>query len=350
MVIDKAVFPRDKICGGWITVPVAEALGLDVEEYARDRLIQPLTGFITGIIGGPPVETRYGQPVSYGIRRREFDHYLLEKCGARLRLGAPAKKFVRVGRRWIIDDVVSTPMIIGAGGHWCPVARRFGARPGRQEGAVVAQEIEFTMNERQRAECRVDAGTPELYFCPDLAGYGWCFRKGDVINIGLGRLDNHGLSEHVAVFCDMLQRQQRISRDFPGKLPGHAYVLYEDSTRRLSGDGMLIIGDAAGLAYAQSGEGIRPAVESGVLAAEAVIEAAGDYGRENLAPYAERLTARLGARGKQDIVDRLVPGAARRALAGYLMTTHWFNRHVVLNRWFLHAQVEPLVSGMATPS
>ena len=204
------------------------------------------------------------------------------------------------------------------------------------------------MNDRQRAECRVDAGTPELYFCSDLAGYGWCFRKGDVINIGLGRLDNRRLTKHVADFCDMLQQQQRISRDFPGKLPGHAYVLYEDSTRKLSGDGALIIGDAAGLAYAQSGEGIRPAVESGLLAAKVIIEAAGDYGHGNLAPYAERLTARLGARGAPGLVDRLMPGFVRRALASYLMTTHWFNRHVVLDRWFFHAHDEPLVSGLTT--
>lgn len=350
LIIDKAVFPRDKVCGGWITVQVAEELGLDVEAYAHDRLIQPLTGFVTGIIGGPPVETHFGQPVSYGIRRREFDHYLLARCGARLRLGEPVKKIVRFGDRWIIDDVVSAPVVIGAGGHWCPVARHLGARPGRREGAVAAREIEFTMNARQRAECRVDAGTPELYFCSDLAGYGWCFRKGDVINVGLGRLDNHGLSEHAAEFCDMLQRQRRISRDFPGKLPGHAYLLYTDSTRKLSGDGMLIIGDAAGLAYAQSGEGIRPAVESAILAANVIIEAAGDYSDQNLASYAERLAARLGVRGERNLADRLVPGSVRRALAGYLMTTHWFNRHVVLNRWFFHADDAPLVSGLASPS
>jgi hypothetical protein len=32
------------------------------------------------------------------------------------------------------------------------------------------------------------------------------------------------------------------------------------------------------------------------------------------------------------------------------MTTHWFNRHVVLNRWFFHADDAPLVSGLAPPT
>ena len=67
----------------------------------------PLAGMdicdVAIIGGGPAVEIRFGRPVSYGIRRREFDHYLLERCGARLRLGAPVKKIARAGRRWIIE-------------------------------------------------------------------------------------------------------------------------------------------------------------------------------------------------------------------------------------------------------
>jgi flavin-dependent dehydrogenase len=39
---------------------------------------------------------------------------------------------------------------------------------------------------------------------------------------------------------------------------------------------VVLIGDAAGLAYAQSGEGIRPAIESGLLAAGAIVAAGGD--------------------------------------------------------------------------
>ena len=41
-------------------------------------------GFRTGSMTGPAIETRYGKPVSYGIRRYEFDDFLLRRSGARL--------------------------------------------------------------------------------------------------------------------------------------------------------------------------------------------------------------------------------------------------------------------------
>ena len=45
MVLDKATFPRNKVCGGWITPEVLFALEIDPDEYARGRTLQPITGF-----------------------------------------------------------------------------------------------------------------------------------------------------------------------------------------------------------------------------------------------------------------------------------------------------------------
>jgi len=59
-------------------------------------------------------------------------------------------------------------------------------------------------------------------------------------------------------------------------------------------DGLLLIGDAAGMAYAQSGEGIRPAIESGLLAANVIGAAQGSYGRKQLEPYRASLVDRFG--------------------------------------------------------
>ena len=95
-------------------------------------------------------------------------------------------------------------LVVGAGGHFCPVAKLTGAKPAR-ENAVVAQEAEFEMDDRQQAGCRVRPDTPELYFCADLKGYGWCFRKNNYLNIGLGRMDQHRLSEHVAAFVRLFE-------------------------------------------------------------------------------------------------------------------------------------------------
>ena len=90
-VLDKALFPRNKVCAGWITPAVVQALQLDTEAYARERVLQPITAFRTGLIHGRYLETRYPGTVSFGIRRCEFDDYLLQRSGARMRLGQTLK-------------------------------------------------------------------------------------------------------------------------------------------------------------------------------------------------------------------------------------------------------------------
>ncbi len=342
-ILDKQTFPRDKVCGGWITPAVLSELGIDAADYARGRLLQPITGFRTGSIGGRALETDYHATVSYGIRRREFDDYLLRRSGARLREGVALTSLERAGGGWIVNGQTRARLLVGAGGHFCPVAKLTGAK-GARENAVVAQEAEFEMDERQRAGCRVRPEIPELYFCADIKGYGWCFRKQNFLNIGLGRLDQHRLSEHVAAFVRFLQAAGRITFDVPSALIGHAYLLYGVSERKPVDDGLLLIGDAVGLAYKQSGEGIRPAIESGLLAAQAIVAAEGDYSRAGLENYAKLLARRFGTSGKDwaSKAAEHLPSAWTGALGRALLGTRWFVRDVVIDRWFLHAN-EPVL-------
>jgi geranylgeranyl reductase family protein len=333
MVMDKALFPRDKVCAGWITPAVVDALQLDTEDYGQKHVLQPITAFRTGLIDGKNIVTRYPTTVSYGIRRYELDDYLLQRSGARLRLGQALKSLIRDGKQWIINDDISTPLVIGAGGHFCPVARFMGATLGADEHAIAAKEIEFEMSPAQRDACQVMGNTPELYFCQDMKGYGWCFRKGNYLNIGLGREGAHNLSEQLKNFCDFLKQRGRIPQEIPNNFHGHAYLLYGCSVRKQIDDGMLLVGDAAGLAYPQSGEGIRPAVESAFMAAATILEAGGDYRRQQLLPYVSRLVIRFGAVG----APSGGPAFLRNFLAGILLDNKWFTRHVVLDRWFLHA-------------
>lgn len=339
VVLDQKAFPRDKVCAGWITPAVLETLQIDTADYAAGRVLQPITGFRTGLIGGTEVETRYGKHVSYGIRRCEFDHYLLERSGARLRLGEPMRSVERRGEGWIVNGGIETPLLIGAGGHFCPVARLLGAQLHAPESVVAAKEVEFAMDVAQQKACGVRPDTPELYFCPDLMGYGWCFRKGSYLNIGLGREDKHRLSDHLDAFCDFLKVRGSIPADIPDAFHGHAYLLHGRGTRKAFDHAALLIGDAAGLAYPESGEGIRPAVESALLAAETIVEAGRDYRPQQLAPYAQRLRSRLGSARPA----RATPAAGlQRLVGGRLLSNTWFTRHVVLDRWFLHAKQHAL--------
>ena len=54
LIVDKAEFPRSKLCSGWITPGVIDDLKLDVEDYCRGRVFQPMSGFCIGQIGGEP--------------------------------------------------------------------------------------------------------------------------------------------------------------------------------------------------------------------------------------------------------------------------------------------------------
>ncbi len=340
-ILDKQRFPRDKICGGWITPAVLSELEIDATEYARGRLLQPISGFRTGYItpnaAGGSIETDYKRTVSYGIRRREFDEYLLRRSGARLLEPGALTNLERDNGGWILNGHTKARLLVGAGGHFCPVAKLTGAKPTR-ENAVVAQEAEFEMDQRQQAGCRIRPDVPELYFCADIKGYGWCFRKDNFLNIGLGRMDQHRLSEHVAAFVRFLQAAGRITFDVPAALLGHAYLLYGVSERKVVDDGMLLIGDAAGLAYKQSGEGIRPAIESGLLAAQAIARAQGNYSRESLERYGALLRKRFGTSGRDwaSMIGQRLPSAWIGALGRTLLGTRWFVRDVVIDRWFLH--------------
>lgn len=342
IVLDKSEFPRDKVCAGWITPQVVEELEIDARDYGEGRVFQPITGFITGLGERQSRPVRYDKIVSYGIRRNEFDNYLLRRSGARLQLGEPWRTIERKGTRWLVNDHIDAAVVIGAGGHFCPVARHLGAQLGKDERAISAQEIEFELSAEQAGQCGVAQEQPELYFCEDLKGYGWCFRKGNFLNVGLGREGNHRLAEHVQTFCRWLEREGKLPAGAPGKFKGHAYLLYSHATRPVIADGVLIIGDAAGLAYTQSGEGIRPAIESGLMAAQVIVAAAGDYRRERLVEYETRLRARFGERSGSAPLSGIVPEGLRMSLARSLMQTRWFTRRVLLDRWFLHSDQAPL--------
>lgn len=338
LLVDKEAFPRDKPCAGWITPEVLSALAIDQDEYCRGRVLQAISSFRTGLILGPEIVTRYGRAVSYGIRRCEFDHYLLQRSGVRQLLGKPVSTLERCDGGWLVNGHIKARLLVGAGGHFCPVARLLGAKTGAEE-AIVAKAMEFAMNPHQERLCTIPAETPALFFCRDLKGYGWLFRKGRFLNVGLGRMDHKHLNSHVREFCTFLEQRGDLPEGTAGTFQGHAYRLYgQQGGRRSWAEGALLIGDAAGLASAQSGEGILPAVESALLAADIILAANGDYRCDNLAPYAARLAASFG--GSSKLPSSPIASALLRGIGARLIANRWFARQVVLDRWFLHANTQ----------
>src|SRR5271165_4508706 len=103
VVLDRAAFPRNKLCAGWITPLILDELEFTPQDYPSDRVMQPITGFRLGAIGGPLVEIRGEKVVSYGIRRCEFDEFLLRRSGARTREGTGIQSIERKNGEWVIN-------------------------------------------------------------------------------------------------------------------------------------------------------------------------------------------------------------------------------------------------------
>jgi geranylgeranyl reductase family protein len=342
VVLDRATFPRDKVCAGWITPQVISDLCIDTGEYRRGRTFQPITGFRTGLIGGSrEVETLYDRPISFGIRRCEFDSYLLRRAGARLYLGSAISSIRRENGGWIVNDSLRAAMLVGAGGHFCPVARWLNPRID-DAPVVVAQEVEFPIEEDD-ASWTCAPELPELYFCRDLKGYGWCFRKQRYLNVGLGRLDRRSLPRATAAFVRFLEARRKVPSGVPWRWSGHAYLLSGRPRRRIVDTGVLLVGDAAGLAYPQSGEGIRPAIEAGLLAASAIVDAKGHYTRDRLKSYESVALERFGDRPARWVSSGWAATMLSAAVFPLLLNARWFVRHLVLDRWFLHAH-EPALA------
>src|SRR3546814_16429639 len=101
LLLDKAEFPRNKVCAGWVTPEVLQSLAFDKAAYsASGRVLQPIHGFQVGLIGAPGVAWQEaGEPLSFGIRRCEFDSWLLDQAQVDKQLGGKVKSIDRqIGR------------------------------------------------------------------------------------------------------------------------------------------------------------------------------------------------------------------------------------------------------------
>ena len=339
LLLDAATFPRTKVCAGWVTPEALADVQVDPEKYPLT--IQAFSACRLAFERARH-ETRWRRPASYGIVRREFDHYLLERAraaGADVCEGARVTAVTRDARGIQVVSargVFTASTVIGAGGHWCPVARAFG-EVSEEEEVVIAQESETRLPPDRVEALGESWRAPELFVEPDLRGYGWYFPKGDVLNIGIGCVAGAGvdLPRRRDALLEALGDSGRLPRDLRLEpFRGHAYVVRRRAPRRLAGDRFCLVGDAAGLARDLSGEGIGPAIRSGLLAAEAV-EAHLRQGAP-LESYARAIVRRYGS-GEPGWIGRQLarlPDAWARGLVRTVLRTGATRRHVVLEGLF----------------
>ncbi len=331
LVLDAARFPRVKLCAGWVTRAALADLEIDPDAYPET--IQAFDA-VSLTVSGREHRTCFDHTASYGIVRAEFDTFLLRRAaaaGATVRENARVRRLLRAADGVMVetdDASFVAPLVVGAGGHQCPVARAFGDIDP-EEGVVVTQESETRVGAERLRALTPRYGTPELFPEPDFHGYGWYFSKGDFLNVGIGAMGGMPIGRRRDRMLDALRASGRLTSDLPlTPFRGHAYTVRRQRPRRVAGERFLLVGDGAGLARDISGEGIGPAVRSACLAAEAILSGRPESYAERLAATYGRPSALLGA------LTEMLPAPVLHAMARLACTRPWPRRALVLEGAF----------------
>src|SRR5436190_1324793 len=260
-VLDAARFPRVKLCAGWVTPAALADLELDPSAYPHT--IQPFSA-VSVAVGDVEHETHWERTASYGIVRAEFDTFLLRRAaaaGVQVHEGARVREVREVpgGVEAASDAGTFTAgVVVGAGGHGCPVARALGGARAEEE-VVVTQESETRVGAERLRALTPRYGWPELIAEPDFKGYGWYFTKGDFLNIGVGALGGEPVRRRLERLLARLRTGGRLPDDLAlTPFRGHAYAIRRGQPRRPRGGGLAPGGGAGGPRGGGAGGGGRP--------------------------------------------------------------------------------------------
>ena len=325
-VVDKATFPRDKICGDAVSGKVTTLLNrLDPAILHRFTAIADGQVDVWGIkFVAPnmreidiPFKSNFDRAAEpapgYVSRRTVFDNFLVDEMKRRdnitLLEGVEIKDIERSerGYRVVSKDgqfVADTRLLVVANGAHSQFARhRAGIKmePAHHAGAVRAY---YQGVENLHADNFI-----ELHFVKDVTpGYFWIFPlPNGSTNIGLGMRSDFVSKQKI----NLRKEMERIIAEHPtisprfknatreGKIRGYGLPL-GSKNRSISGDHYMLVGDAASLIDPLTGEGIGNGFYSGFIAAEQARDclATHDFSAATLKAFDKRVARVLGAEMK----------------------------------------------------
>ena len=274
LVLDRAVFPRHKLCAGWVTPEALADLELTQSDYPRSFMTFDKLHIHYKMLTVKPAVRQHS------IRRFEFDDFLLQRAGAPV-IQHKVSKVRRRGSDFLIDDSYRCKYLVGAAGTACPVFRSLfqerNPRSSALQTATYEQEFAYDWD---KPECHL------WFFDAGLPGYAWYVPKaGGYINIGLGgmaeQLKHQGgrVQDYWRSFVAKLRRKRLLLHEALHPT-GYSYYL-RGNVDVVSDDDAYLVGDSAGLATQDLCEGIGPAIRSGLLAASAITSRT-DYSLESV--------------------------------------------------------------------
>ena len=282
LILEKALFPRYKVCGGGLTHKIIREIPFDVSEVIETviRTVQFSSGF-------KHVYSRTSDvPLMYCTMRSKFDQFLLGKA---INAGAEARLLHKVAEVREEKDSIHvitkermfvSALVIGADGPSSIVARSAGLRRHIKQG--LAWEAEITADAENLKKY---SDTVFLDWGSFPGGYGWVFPKSDHFSVGVGGPAN--LSKQMIPYYRKFLNYLRGELQYPissiqhpassiqhpalGKGPRSWPIPVRIKKGAFHEGRILVAGDAAGLTDSLTGEGIYYAVRSGKLAAEACL-------------------------------------------------------------------------------
>lgn len=282
LLADRATFPRDKPCGGGLTMRAVRHCPVDPSPVVEERVDEVELRFRYD----DAVVRRARAPVILMTQRRRLDAFLLDAAREK---GVEVREGARVvfgdGRPRIDADPVDVDVVVGADGANGVTARSFRLGQGIVRGVAYEGNVGHARIDPDRYRRRA---VIELADIP--GGYGWVFPKADHVNVGVGAWTFEGprLRDHLWRLCDA----HGLRRDDVSELRGHRLPLKRPGTR-IAAERALLVGDAAGLVDPVSGDGMYECFVSAKLATAAI----GDLlsgASSSLGPYGSAVEGVLG--------------------------------------------------------
>lgn len=280
-LLDRARFPRNKPCGGAVSMRVLGRFPYLQPALSRitSHLISRL--YLEGPAGAGVVVTSR-RPAALMIRRVEFDHLLVQlatEAGAELVEGVEITQAEETSTGVLLKARdrrrFEASAVIAADGVYSVVARRLGLNPGWAPTALALDMMEETPG---RILQSVDPGTLWVsYGYGGDEGYAYVFPKADHVNVGIGYVLDYFRSriaqapyERQASFVASLTRRGVLA----GQSSRPHFTPYQipvgGPARRTASRRVLLAGDAGGFVNGITAEGIYYAMVSGDLAARAL--------------------------------------------------------------------------------
>ncbi|MFO7802834.1 MAG: geranylgeranyl reductase family protein [Desulfovermiculus sp.] len=262
VVVEKERLPRHKVCAGGVPIAALEEFPFSFSPVV-DQWVQRMT-FVHGRF-----QITHPVPPDFlaMVMRDRFDHYILEKAQVDVLEGQGVTE-VTQDREGVHVQVEgrSKPLragyVVGADGPNSRVARDIGLRRTRTMSAALEAEVDPGPAVRQSFQGRVVVEFGEVDH-----GYAWIFPKKAHLSVGIGSITRgaHSLPAHFTA------SMSRMGIDLgAARLKGHPLPVCLQPEPVHQGR-VLLAGDAAGLVDPLTGEGIRQAIESGRMAAEAIM-------------------------------------------------------------------------------